>query len=93
MFGKEVSTSKRAGRISEEFAPLLTNLGFEISLQSVNFDLQFPSYQEYLAYISSTLQFRESSESTFDDQKSRDLLVDKYSLRLTKQVDCLCGRK
>ncbi len=93
MFGKEVSTSKRAGRISEEFAPLLTDVGFEISLKSVNFDLRFPSYEEYLAYISSTLQFRESAESTFDDQKSRDLLENKYSLRLTKQVDCLCGRK
>jgi ubiquinone/menaquinone biosynthesis C-methylase UbiE len=93
MFGKEVSTSKRAGRISKEFAPLLTTLGFEISLKSVNFDLLFPSYQEYLSYISSTLQFREASEPPFDDEKSRGLLEDEYSLRLTKQVDCLCGRK
>ena len=93
MFGKEVSTSKRAGRISEEFAPLLTSLGFEVSLKRVNFDLLFPSYQEYFSYISSTLQFREASESTFDDQKSRSLLEDEYSLRLTKQVDVLCGRK
>jgi SAM-dependent methyltransferase len=80
MFGKEVSTSKRAGRISEEFTPILTSLGFEVSLKRVNFDLRFPSYQEYFSYVSSTLQFREASESTFDDQKSRSLLEDEYSL-------------
>ena len=89
LFGREASSSKRAGRISKEFAPIVGEIFGTHSVQLVNFDLHFPSYLEYFEYLSSTLQYRESFAGELDQEKSRRILEKDYALKLTKEVECL----
>jgi SAM-dependent methyltransferase len=93
LFKRKVSSEKRVGRISGEFSQLLKQQPVSHELKRIHFDLQFPSYEEYFEYISSTLQYRESVVGPLDELRSREILEKKFGLRLTKQVECLCGTK
>ena len=72
---------------------LLDDIGFNVSVKSVDFDLNFPNYDEYFQYLSSTLQYREAFSLPFNEKTSRELLEVHFRLRLTKRISCVCATK
>lgn len=93
LFNFKNVSEKRAIRLESEFKPLLDELGYNTELLKINFDLIFPNASEYLKYIMSTLQYRNSYNGTFDKNIADDLLFEKYRLKLTKEVITICAKK
>lgn len=95
LFNKEQPSELRSNRITDEFNNVLKELNFDTTIENINFNLKFPNVEEYLLYIKSTLQYRDSFSSKVEVEYSNieELLKNKYNLTLTKEIVSLCAKK
>ena len=93
LYGQAPTSKERANRLESEFAPLLKSLGLLIVSERINFDLTFPDSDQYLKYLTSTLQFRLSYNGSLDREVSKNIIAEKYNKTLTKEIVCLRAKR
>jgi len=91
--GKEKASLSRGNRIHDEFLPLLRRSGFTVTDERISFDVVFPNAEEYLRYITATLQYRDSYSGDINVEAALKILSEQYGLVLHKKSVVVCAIK
>jgi len=93
-FGRDEKITRRTNRLEKEFYPAFKETFKNVTLDTINSKLTFPTSEEFISYYQATLLFEESIKKYGVESISTDTLSAEVStLKISKEMIVLCGEK